>query len=75
MIQATVQDPNESIGEGSKSLMMGLASLTECMVVGARAGGAGQGAEGPLVAGIGQPPVAREPGQDDPARAGGLGDG
>ncbi len=66
MIQATVQDPDQSIGQRSKRLVMGLASLLEPVVVVARAGGGGQGAKGPLVAGIGEPPIARHPGQDHP---------
>ena len=53
-----MQDPDQSIGQRSKRLVMGLASLTQGVVITARAGGAGQGAKGPLVAGIGEPPIA-----------------
>src|SRR2546428_2574910 len=75
VIQATMKDPDESIGEGAKGLMMGLASLTEQAVVVARASGARQRAKGPLVAGISKPPVAGHAGEDDAARAGRLRDG
>ncbi len=70
-----MEDPDESIGQRAQSLMMSLAALPEPVIVVARAGGGGQGAKGPLVAGIGEPPIARHPGQDHPALAGRLGDG
>ena len=58
MIQATVKDPNEPVGNGTKCLMMGLTALAERVVVVPHAGRAGQGAKGPLVAGIGEPSIA-----------------
>src|SRR2546425_11133079 len=75
MVQAAVQNPDQSIGQRSQSLVMGLAALTEHVIVVARAGGAGQGAKRPLVAGIGESPIASHSGQDRPARAGRLRDG
>src|SRR3989442_7643913 len=70
-----MKDADESIGQCAKGLVMGVASLTEPMVVVAGAGGAGQGAKGPLVAAVGEPPVAGQASQDDAALAGRLGDG
>src|SRR5713101_8076594 len=75
MIQATMEDPDESIGQRAQRLMMRLAALPERVVVIPRARGARQGAKRPLVAGVGEPPIAGHPGQDHPALAGRLGDG
>jgi len=58
VVQAAMKDSNESIGQRTQRLMVGLTSLAEPVVVVARAGGPGQGTKGPLVAGVGEPPVA-----------------
>jgi len=70
-----MQDPDQSIGQSSKRLMMRLASLAEPVVVVAGAGRARQGAKSPLVAGIGEPPIAGQAGEHHPAGARRLGDG
>src|SRR5713226_5975656 len=55
--------------------MMSLAAGAQDVVSMSGAFGASQGGECPLVAGIGEPAVARYPGENDLASAGGLGDG
>ena len=75
MIQTAIQDPDEAIGQRSQSLMVGLAPLTEPVVVLACAGRADHGAKGPLVAGVREPPIAGHAGQDHPARTGRPRDG
>ena len=72
--EAPVHDPYEAVGEGPERLGVGLASSTVAVIEGASPRRPRQAREGPLVAGIGEPGVAGEPGQDHPALAGGLRD-
>src|SRR5713226_365801 len=55
--------------------MMSLAAGAQDVVSMSGAFGASQGGECPLVAGVGEPAVARHPGENDLASARGLGDG
>src|SRR5713226_7659026 len=73
--QTAVQDADQTICKGPQSLMMSLAAGAQDVVSMSRAFGASQGGECPLVAGVGEPAVARHPRENDLASAGGLGDG
>jgi hypothetical protein len=48
VIQVPMKDPDEAIGEGTKSLMMGLAAVPQHAVVVVRTGGARQGGRTPI---------------------------
>src|SRR6266851_5497073 len=73
--QTAVQDADQTICKGPQSLMVSLAAGAQDVVSMSRAFGASQGGECPLVAGVGEPAVARHPRENDLASAGGLGDG
>src|SRR5260370_16235259 len=73
--QTAVQDADQAICKGPQSLMVSLAAGAQDVVSMSRAFGASQGGECPLVAGVGEPAVARHPRENDLASAGGLGDG
>ena len=59
--QAAMQDGDQTVGQRSQSLMMSLAAGAEDVVSMPGAFGASEGRERPLVAGIGEPAVARHP--------------
>jgi len=69
--EAAVQDPDEAVGEGPERLGVGLATSTMGVIESASPRRPRHAREGPLVAGIGEPGVAGEPGEDHPALAGG----
>ena len=73
--QAAVQDADQTVGQSSQGLMMGLAAGSQDVVSMPGAFGASEGGECPLVAGVGEPAVARDPGENNLACTGGLGDG
>jgi len=70
-----MQDGDQTVGQSSQSLMMSLAAGAQDVVSMPGAFGASEGRERPLVAGIGEPAVARHLGENDLASTGGLGDG
>jgi len=62
--QATVQDPDEAVGQGAEGLMVSVAVSTVLVVVAASARAAQQGGEGPAVEGVVEVWVADVAGQD-----------
>jgi len=73
-LEAGVEDADPAVGELAQGLAVGFAAGAELVVVGAGSGRWDQGAERPLLHGVGQPPVAGVAGQNDAAAPGGLGD-
>ena len=63
-LEASVQDADEPVGESPQGVVVFDSSGAELVVEGSGAGGAADGAERPLVAGVGQEPVAYEAGGD-----------
>ncbi len=70
-----MQDADQTVAESAQRLMMSLAAGAEDVVSMPGAFGASEGRERPLVAGVGEPAVARHPGEHDLACTGGFGDG
>src|SRR5713226_2263838 len=73
--QAAVQDADQAVAESASRLMMSLAAGAEDVISMPGAFGASEGRERPLVASVGEPTVARDPGEHDLASTGGFGDG
>ena len=74
--EASVEDADEAVGQGSQGLVVGSAGCPVPVVIGPRPGRGGQGGEGrPLIDGVGQAAVAGVAGQHNPFRSGGAGDG
>lgn len=72
--QATVEDADEAVGQGSQGGVVRGFSCAVVVVVGPCSGRAGQCRDGLLVQGIGQPPVTGVAGQDHAFEAGCSGD-
>ena len=73
--QAGMQDADPSVGELVQGLVVVLAASPQLVVVAAGAGRLAEGAERPLLQGVGEPAVAGVAGQHDAAEAGCPGDG
>src|SRR5215472_19315153 len=73
-LEAAVQDAGEPVGQLAQRGVVALAAAPELVVVGPGAGGGGEGAEGLLVQGVGEPVVADVAGQHGFLLAGGAGD-
>src|SRR5215216_2695982 len=72
--EASVQDPDETIGQRSQRLIVGLASSPLQIVVATSPRRFREARERPEEARVEQPPVAGETGKDDPPGTRGLGD-
>src|SRR4051794_20191957 len=73
-LQTAVQDAGEAVGQLAEGSVVPGSAGAQLVVVGAGARGGPQRAEGLLVQGVGEPPVAHVPGEHHRLLARGAGD-
>ena len=73
--EAAVEEADESVAECSQGTGVGVAGGSTLVVEGSGARAGGEGGEGPLVADVGEAPVAGVAGEHDVVFAGRSGDG